>query len=218
MFCARRPLINRRIFKWTKQLAGACLLIFVLDFLPHLLQRSQPIVHPKVTAEDLSRHLNSIYIASVQYNSDVILKAHWIPSLLQLVKELQAVDLTVYVSIYESGSEDGTKDTLSKLAASLKTLSINHTVHLDNETHAAAIEKSLSSTSTSSGWLRTRYGKELRRIFYLADIRNRALEPLRALNQAGIRFDKVLYLNDVVYSVCCFLWDMQSRDASHWSW
>ena len=205
MFCARRSLINRRIYKWAKLFAGACLFILVLDFLPHLLQRPPPIVHRKVTAEDLSRHLNSIYIASVQYNSDIILKAHWIPSLLQLVKELQAVDLTVYVSIYESGSEDGTKDTLSKLAASLKTLSIDHTVYLDNETHATAIEKSLSPTSTS-GWLRTRYGKELRRIFYLADIRNRALEPLRALNQAGIRFDKVLYLNDVVYSVCCFLW------------
>lgn len=107
------------------------------------------------------------------------------------------------MSIYESGSEDSTKDTLSKLAESLKTLSINHTVYLDSETHGAAIEKALSPTSTS-GWLRTRYGKELRRIFYLADIRNRALEPLRALNQAGVRFDKILYLNDVVYSVCCF--------------
>lgn len=205
MFYARRSLINRKILRYAKLFAGACLLILVLDFLPHVLQRPQPFVQRKVTAEDLSRRLNSIYIASVQYNSDVILKAHWIPSLLQLVKELQAVDLTVYVSIYESGSEDGTKDTLSKLAVSLKTLGIDHTVHLDNETHAAAIEKSLSSTSTS-GWLRTQYGKELRRIFYLADIRNRALEPLRALNQAGIRFDKVLYLNDVVYSVCfCFL-------------
>lgn len=125
--------------------------------------------------------MNSIYIASVQYNSDVILKSHWIPSLLQLVKELQEVDLTVYVSIYESGSEDGTKDTLSKLEASLNTLSISNTIYLDKKTHAAAIEKALSPTS-NSGWLRTRYGKELRRIFYLADIRNRALEPLRALN------------------------------------
>lgn len=200
MFCARRPLINRKVFRYAKLFAGACLLILFLDLLPNVLQRPQPFEHRKVTAEDLSRHLNSIYIASVQYNSDVILQAHWIPSLLQLVKELQAVDLTVYVSIYESGSEDGTKATLSKLAASLETLSINHTVHLDNETHADAIEK--SSTSTS-GWLKTRYGKELRRIFYLADIRNRALEPLRALNQAGMSFDKVLYLNEVVHSVCC---------------
>lgn len=201
IFCAQNPLINRKIFRYAKLSTGACLLILVLDF---LLQRPQPFVHRKETAEDLSHHLNSVYIASVQYNSDVILKSHWIPSLLQLVKGLQAANLTVYVSIYESGSEDGTKDTLSNLAASLKTLSIDHTVQLDTETHAAAIEKSLSSTSTS-GWLRTQYGKELRRIVFLADIRNRALEPLRALNQAGIRFDKVLYLNDVVYSVCCFL-------------
>lgn len=202
MFCARRSLINRKVFRCAKLITVACLLILFLDLLPNVFQRPQPFVHRKVTAEDLSRHLNSIYIASVQYNSDVILQAHWVPSLLQLVKELQAVDLTVYVSVYESGSEDGTKATLSKLAASLKALSIDHTVHLDNETHADAIEKSLSSTSTS-GWLRTRYGKELRRIFYLANVRNRALEPLRALNQAGIRFDKVLYLNDVVHSVCC---------------
>lgn len=102
MFCARRPLISRRILKWAKLFAGACLLVFVLDFLRHLLlQRSQPIIVQRkvTTAEDLSRHVNSIYIASVQYNSDVILKAHWIPSLLQLVKELQAVDLTVCVDL-----------------------------------------------------------------------------------------------------------------------
>lgn len=207
IFYARRSLINRKVFRYAKLIAAACSLVLFLNVLPNLLDLQQTkrfVQDRKVRAEDLasSSHLKSIYIASVQYNSDVILQAHWIPSLLQLVKELQAVDLNVYVSIYESGSEDGTKATLSELAASLKSLSIDHTVHLDNETHAAAIEKSLSSTSTS-GWLRTRYGKELRRISYLANVRNRALEPLRALNQAGIRFDKVLFLNDVVHSVCC---------------
>lgn len=136
-------LINRRIFRYARLSFGACLLILVLNFLPFVLQRPQSFIHRKVIAEDFGRCLNSIYIASVQYNFDVMLKTHWILSLLQLVKKLQTAKLTIYLLIYKSGSKNNIKKIL------LKTLDINHIVHLDNKTHAAAIEKFLSSTSTS---------------------------------------------------------------------
>lgn len=159
--------------------------------------RSRPPPSPKASAQDLS-HINSVYIASIQYNSAGILTAGWIPSLLQLIEELQGVNITVYVSIYESGSGDGTKTALSGLKDSLKTLGIDHEIRLDTETHALAIEKSILS---STGLLHTLYGKELRRIIYLADVRNQALKPLEAFSKAGVKFDKLLYLNDVVFSV-----------------
>lgn len=83
----------------------------------------------------------------------------------------------VYVSIYESGTVDGTKTALSGLKDSLQTLEIDHEIRLDTETGALAIETSLSS---SMGLLHTLSGKELRRIVYLADLRYRVLNPLEA--------------------------------------
>lgn len=155
----------------------------------------------QATAQDLSQIIRSVYIVSNQYNSEEILTSSWIPSLLQLVKELQSVQIRVYVSIYESGSVDGTKEVLSGLKGSLEKLRIDHDIRLDDESHASAIEKALR---TPAGWVDTRYGKELRRVAFLADVRNRALEPLDSLTQAGVEFDRILYLNDVVFSVCLY--------------
>ena len=53
-----------------------------------------------------------------------------------------------------------------------------------------------------SGWIDTpRVRKELRRIPYLSRLRNWTLEPLQELAQQGEKFDKVLFLNDVVFTV-----------------
>ena len=179
---------------------NACTIFVITGFLCQLRPYSSALpshLYTTATAKDLHR-LDSVYIASIQWNSAAILETYWIPALLKLIRELQAVDITVYVSIYESGSQDGIKDALSHLAESLKYLNISNTITLDNEMHAEVIDKAMPKTA---GWLKALYGKELRRMLYLANVRNRALEPLYSLNKAGIRFDKLLYLNDVVFSV-----------------
>ena len=196
MFRLRRIARNGRLWKSVRLCIAALITVALMDLFRER-SRARPPSSPKASAQDLS-HIKSVYIASIQYNSEGILTAGWISSLLQLIEELQAVNITVYVSVYESGSGDGTKTALSGLKDSLKTLGIDHEIRLDIETHALAIEKSLSS---SRGFLHTLYGKELRRIVYLADVRNRALKPLEALSKAGVKFDKLLYLNDVVFSV-----------------
>ncbi len=196
MFVSRRLARNGRLWRSVRLCIAASIIVACLDLFRELL-RSHPPPSPKASAQDLS-HINSVYIASIQYNSEGVLTAGWIPSLLQLIEELQVVNITVFVSIYESGSVDGTKTALSGLEDSLKTLGVDHEIHLDTETHALAIEKSVSS---SKGLLHTLYGKELRRIVYLADVRNRALKPLEAFSKAGVKFDKLLYLNDVFFSV-----------------
>lgn len=196
---------NRRLWWWVRCVRLCITAVIVLtcvDLFRSLLplpnskaadNNSQP-----VSAQDLSQIIRSVYIVSDQYNSEEILTSCWIPSLLQLVKELQSVQIRVYVSIYESGSVDGTKTVLSGLKASLEELKVDHEITLDDESHASAIEKALA---TPGGWVETRYGKELRRVAFLADVRNRALEPLHSLTKAGVEFDKILYLNDVVFSV-----------------
>lgn len=99
-------------FKNIRLLLAASLIVVFLDFSSNLFNQHQVPIYAKVSAEDLRPHTSSVYIASVQYNSETILRDYWLPSLLKLVGEL------VYLSIYESGSVDGTKDALSKLSDS----------------------------------------------------------------------------------------------------
>ena len=197
---------NRRFWWWVRCirlcLTGIIVLTCIDLFRDLLFLPSQPpLNHHRIEAQDLNKTVNSVYIVSAQYNSEGILRSSWIPSLLQLVEELQSAQIRVYVAIYESGSVDGTKTVLSDLETSLAKLNVEHDVRLDDESHASAIEKSLA---TPAGWVQTRYGKELRRVSFLADIRNRALEPLETLTKAGVGFDRILYLNDVVFSVRFF--------------
>lgn len=153
----------------------------------------------KASAAQLLPQIKSVYIASVQYNSEGILREHWVPSLVQLVGELRAVGIKVYVSVYENDSTDNSKEVLAGLGERLAGMGVGNTVRLVEETRAAAIGRFLASSA--GGWLETLYGRELRRIVYLAHVRNRALKPLGDLNRAGVWFDRVLFLNDVIFSV-----------------
>lgn len=55
-----------------------------------------------------------------------------------------------------------------------------------------------------TGWIQTtRADKQLRRIPYLARLRNIVLDRLSELSKRNIMFDRVLFLNDVVFSVGC---------------
>lgn len=194
-----KRLLRRRQFKSARLFSTACILIVFVNLLSNSFKQWRHFA-PRacITAEDLRPHIKSVYIASVQYNSEDILRTHWVPSLLRLVKELQTANIAVYVSIYENHSMDGTRSVLSELTSTLKNLNVDHTIYLDPESRATVIEKTISS---ETGWLKTLYGKEMRRIVYLASLRNRALEPLHALKKAGMQFDKLLFLNDVIYSV-----------------
>lgn len=198
MLLVKRILTSRRL-RSARLFLAACILIFFWNASIDFFQRPPAFARrQRVAADQLSPHVGSVYIASAQYNSEAILREHWLPSLVELVKALQVANITVYVSIYENHSVDGTKAILSQVAEKLRNLNVETTIYLDTETRDAVIEKVISSPT---GWLRTPYGKELRRIVYLADVRNRALNPLYALNKAGIKFDRLLFLNDVIYSV-----------------
>lgn len=178
-----------------------CIIIMVLTAMLDLLRQSWRPRPPQSFSSVLdlrSNNTTSVYIASIQWNSEAILKSSWIPALLELVVKLQAANINVYVSIYEGGSHDGTKKALSQLADSLRQLSVDNSIELDDESHKDVVHK---LNSTPSGWLQTPRGKELRRIVHLSKIRNRALEPLANQTKAGVKFDKILYLNDIVYSV-----------------
>lgn len=138
-----------------------------------------------------------IFIASIHWNNEAILRSHWNRAVLRLVDHFGAHN--VYISILESGSWDDSKGALRWLDGELGRLGVQRTIILDETTHADEI----AATPGSSGWIDTARGKkELRRIPYLSRLRNRSLEPLDKLAEEGIRFDRVLFLNDVVFNVC----------------
>ena len=136
-----------------------------------------------------------LFIASIHWNNEKILRSNWNRAILELVEYFGADN--VYVSIYESGSWDNTKDALRELDRDLESLRVRRTITLAQSTHKEEIQKPFTN-----GWIHTPRGtKELRRIPYLAKLRNLALKPLNALALEGTKFNKVLFLNDVVFSV-----------------
>jgi len=113
----------------------------------------------------------------------------------------------VFVSIYESGSLDNTKDMLTWLDKSLLAQhfpTLERSIVLDNTTHQDEMDVGPfdEGGKPRPGWVLPpagQKGKELRRIPYLARLRNLSLKPLLAEKEAGRSYDKILFLNDVVF-------------------
>ena len=142
------------------------------------------------------RNTKRIFIAAQFWNNADLLRARWNAALVDLVKEL-GID-NVHVAIYESGSFDETKDALRELDSTLEQLSVKRRITLSDVTHKDEIE----NHPAGSGWVDLPSGeKALRRIPFLADVRNKILDTLRELHGQGHSFDTVLFLNDVVFQV-----------------
>ena len=151
----------------------------------------------------------SIYIASIFWNSAAILHSNWSDAVLDLAEKLGTAK--IYISIYESGSWDESKQVLKQLENVLVTRAIRHRIILDETTH----QDDITRPPAAEGWVKTPRGRtELRRIPYLSKLRNKTLEPLAELAANGTTFDKVLFLNDVAFTVVIsFLRFAISRDA-----
>jgi hypothetical protein len=146
-------------------------------------------------ASTLPPNSKRIYIAAQYWNTARLLRSHWNEALLVLIQELGVEN--VFVSIYESGSFDDTKDALLELDAALDDLHVERDIRLSYTSHADEVNKQ----PTESGWIRTPADSiHLRRIPFLATIRNALFEPLEARAVQGDHFDTVLFLNDVVFS------------------
>jgi hypothetical protein len=138
----------------------------------------------------------SIFIAGIHWNNEDILRSHWVQAVVDLAKQLGPD--RVFVSVQESGSWDDSKGALRLLGELLDNIHVRHRIILDDKTHYDEINQ----TPGDSGWVMTPRGRvELRRIPYLARLRNLVLQPLDELASAGERFDEILFLNDVVFKV-----------------
>ncbi|TVY37314.1 Alpha-1,3-mannosyltransferase [Lachnellula subtilissima] len=174
--------------------------LITLIFLDFLLNISTA-PGPKRTSE-LSAPIarEKIFIVSIQRNSEHMLRLYWNAALLSLVSFLGPKN--VFVSILESGSLDDTKGALGDLEEALNGLGVENSIVL-GETMDEQIEEMKHVPSDREGWIYTGRegfgdgGWEKRRIPHLAKLRNNAMEPLFLVKT---RFDKVLWLNDVVFT------------------
>jgi hypothetical protein len=191
----RRP---SRLARSRLRLGVFCLFgILVLDFFFIALS------HPpsrRVPPHSVAPNKQKIFIASIHRNSEWILRIHWNEAIVNLIKHLGIEN--VFVSIYESGSQDNTKGALSDLDFELKELGVHRSIELDKTLDEQIAEIMTPPEAVEEGWIATPRGKiEMRRIPYLARLRNRVMEKLDAEAKVGRTYDIVLWLNDVVFTV-----------------
>ncbi|KAF7589481.1 hypothetical protein BBP40_004235 [Aspergillus hancockii] len=136
-----------------------------------------------------------IFITGIHWNNEKILRESWIPAVVELANAIGRDN--VFVSIQESGSYDDSKGALRLLEKQLAEIDIPRRVVLDETTHLDEITKPPAKT----GWIEAPNGQiELRRIPYLARLRNLVMQPLYERKNEGIIYDKILFLNDVVFT------------------
>ena len=186
------------------RLFRTCLLLLALFSIVDILSLVSTRQHQNLAAEPPNVRGQKIFIASIHWNNEPILRSNWSAAVLELVDYFGPEN--VYISIYESGSWDNSKEVLRVLESDLERKGVQRTVKLSETTH----EDELKQPPTD-GWIQTPRGKkELRRIPYLSKLRNLALEPLNSLGDR-MKFDKVLFLNDVVFTVRICLVTVNSR-------
>ncbi|KAL2267239.1 hypothetical protein VTJ83DRAFT_4516 [Remersonia thermophila] len=151
-----------------------------------------------------------VYIASLHWNNENILRSEWNGRLLELVKRLGPEN--VFVSIYESGSWDNTKGALRELDQALKEAGVPSQLVLDDETHQDVIQ----GPPADEGWITTPDGNKMpRRIPYLSKLRNKSLQPLIELAENGTTFEHVLFLGDVVFDVDDVITLLKTNDGRY---
>ncbi|KAH7358778.1 cryptococcal mannosyltransferase 1-domain-containing protein [Plectosphaerella cucumerina] len=163
-------------------------------------QRNIAVRDLRPRAFDTPRKHERVYIAALHWNSAYLIYMQWKDSVLALADALGHEN--VFVSIYESGSWDETKDMLGWLDSELASRGVPRHIAMDNVTHEELLENAPGEGEPlTEGWIKTsRSPAELRRIPYLAKLRNKTLRDLWDMADKGITFDKVVFLNDVYFS------------------
>ncbi|KAE8349943.1 cryptococcal mannosyltransferase 1-domain-containing protein [Aspergillus coremiiformis] len=182
------------LYRKTRRLRSALALVIVAWTLAEVLLIKYTLVQQ---ASSESRALGSerIYITGLHWNSEKILREAWIPAVVDLAMAIGREN--VFVSVQESGSWDDTKGALRLLDQQLAEYDIPRRIILDETTHRDEISK----PPTGQGWIQTPIGQtELRRIPYLAHLRNLVMQPLYEQQREGVIYDKILFLNDVVFT------------------
>ncbi|KAK9766832.1 hypothetical protein K7432_003795 [Basidiobolus ranarum] len=161
--------MNKTYFQLGIVCFGLMLFIFFL----------QDLASPALTGPDI-KLTGKYFIAANLYNNEAILP-QWSSELLRLVETIGSA--SVYISIVESNSKDGTKKFLKSFGNILDQRGIHHRI--------------LMSDDKDKG------NRVANRIPFMAEIRNQVLEPFfetySATNKSE-KYDQILFFNDIVFT------------------
>lgn len=120
------------------------------------------------------------FIASNLYNSAAVLPS-WTREMKALIKHLGPDN--VFVSIYESNSQDDTKRLLRSFDDDLLQMGVKRSI------------KTEDTPGRTQGWSLGGH----QRVQYMAEVRNKAIQPLASGHTNGRPFNKILFFNDVYF-------------------
>jgi Cryptococcal mannosyltransferase 1 len=191
--------LRRRRSPITRILFLTILVLFLLDTAKIAFPTARSTRISSGSSAGLELKKQRVFIASTHWNNEHVLRSHWNDAVVDLVRYFGPEN--VFVSILESGSWDRSKDVLRELDERLGRLGIKRTIELNETTHEDEISR--VPPDGKQGWIWAKHGKkELRRIPYLAGLRNRVMDSMLEVERdSGRKFDKVLWLNDVVFTV-----------------
>ncbi|KAI1332526.1 glycosyltransferase family 69 protein [Xylariaceae sp. FL0255] len=159
----------------------------------------------------------TVFIASVHRNTANILDTAWSDAVLNLIDYLGPEN--VFFSAVESGSQDESKRALLQLRSALDKKGVWNRVSLGLTVweQLEEIETRPPPDQRPPNWIwnAAESQLELRRIPYLARVRNQAMEPLEELKGQGKSFDKVLWINDVVFDTEDIATLFNTRDGKY---
>lgn len=203
--------------RWRRSFYRVIILAFVILFTLDIFRIAFPghDGHRETLSLSATSNRPSIFIASIHWNNEEIIRSHWSKALLDFISKYGAEN--VYVSILEGGSWDGTKGALRELDIQLRDAGVERNVELQDVSHEAMIKQ--GPGPEGSGWIQTsREKKEFRRIPYLAGLRNTVMEHMKEVGKREEnprRFDRVLWLNDVVFQTSDILALLATHNSSY---
>jgi len=156
-----------------------------------------------------AQKVGRVFIASLLKNNEDILKAGWSDAVINLTLALGPEN--IWVSIHESGSRDGTKQELQELNLRLKEVGAGHQINMadvGDDMHNMIPEG-------GPGWINVQGERMMRRIPWLAELRNMNIEPLTELAARNVIFNKILFLNDVIFTSDDALELLHTRDGDY---
>lgn len=160
-------------------------------------------------AREAHQHIGRVFIASLLKDNEELLKGGWSDAVLNLTRALGPEN--IWVSIHESGSQDGTKRELQVLEFKLSALGVGHSINMAD----VGQEMDDMMPEGGPGWITVEGRSMMRRIPWLAGLRNKSLEPLTNLTANNVIFDKILFLNDIVFTSDDALQLLRTRDGDY---
>ncbi|KAJ0417030.1 cryptococcal mannosyltransferase 1-domain-containing protein [Aspergillus carlsbadensis] len=191
--CYYRRCVPRRISFFLQTLFGIILALLVLasTFRPsytwrpaHYTALSQTVANSTTHGRGNPRNEKIFIAASLYDRGGDIAGGQWGQRILTLIDLLG--EENVFLSIYENDSGSAGAGALLDFKAQV---SCNKSIVIEDKLDWA----DLHAVTVPGG------SKRVKRIEYLAEVRNRALRPLDTDDPEKMRFDKLLYLNDIIF-------------------